>query len=60
MIVMSQQGSLVFIVVDGNIWSKQSLSVCSKRDSVSINKVSIDEPKLPWQWQHQLRMRLGN
>ncbi len=41
MMVMPWQGFLAFIVVDGNVWSKQSLSVRSKSNSVSINKVSM-------------------
>ena len=26
---------------------------------LSVRALDGDEPRLPWQWQHQLRMRLG-
>lgn len=41
MMVMPQQGSLTFIVVDGNVWTKRLLGARSKGDGVSVNKASM-------------------
>ncbi len=43
------------VIVNGTSYHNHN-----QHDNSNDNGVGSDEPRLPWQWQHQLGMRLGN